>query len=217
MTANKEFEGKSRWSLIPFNSLEELLKVYEFGSKKYEDNNWKKGLKYSKIFDALQRHIVNEWWNNAANKDYESELHPLAHAAFWCLMVIHMEQNKEKYVSFDDRHMYCGKEEVVEEMRRILDGIAQEIDKKFTNENIKNPNDNITYISEEEKKPKNTKKIHELMNEFEWTQELNPKEYYKLADYITGFLSIWDAWAFLENEQVKIDMNKNEMDKKIKR
>ena len=35
-------QGKLRWSLVHFKSLEPLVRVLEFGAKKYGDYNWQK-------------------------------------------------------------------------------------------------------------------------------------------------------------------------------
>lgn len=37
-------EGKPRWSLVPQSALIPMVRVLEFGAKKYGDYNWAKGL-----------------------------------------------------------------------------------------------------------------------------------------------------------------------------
>ena len=49
--------GKLRWSLVEFDSLEDMVKVLEFGAKKYSDDNWKKGLMTDEIAESLMRHL----------------------------------------------------------------------------------------------------------------------------------------------------------------
>lgn len=51
-------EGKLEWSLVDYDALEPMVQQLMFGSKKYSAENWKKGMKISKIFDSLQRHIL---------------------------------------------------------------------------------------------------------------------------------------------------------------
>ena len=34
--------GKPRWSLLPWNQVEQIVEILTFGAKKYADNNWKK-------------------------------------------------------------------------------------------------------------------------------------------------------------------------------
>lgn len=50
--------GKLRWSLVHFKSLEPLVKVLEFGAKKYDDHNWKKGLNKKEILESTMRHLA---------------------------------------------------------------------------------------------------------------------------------------------------------------
>lgn len=49
--------GKPRWSLLHYASLEPLVKVMEFGEKKYSRGNWQKGLDLQEIQDSTYRHL----------------------------------------------------------------------------------------------------------------------------------------------------------------
>lgn len=51
-------EGKGRMDLLPFRALIELAKVYEEGAKKYDDNNWRKGIPLSRYVDSATRHLA---------------------------------------------------------------------------------------------------------------------------------------------------------------
>ena len=75
-----------RYSLIPVESLAELARVYDYGSKKYEDHNWRKGYPWSWSYDALERHEKAFW--GGQNRDEESGLHHMAHAAFHTMTLI---------------------------------------------------------------------------------------------------------------------------------
>lgn len=50
-------QGKTKWSLVDFKSIESLPKVLEFGCKKYARDNWKKGLDLKEILDSMSRHL----------------------------------------------------------------------------------------------------------------------------------------------------------------
>lgn len=50
-------EGKGRYDLIPPIPLKRLALVYERGANKYGENNWKKGMKVSRVLDSALRHI----------------------------------------------------------------------------------------------------------------------------------------------------------------
>ncbi|HKE56465.1 MAG TPA: dATP/dGTP diphosphohydrolase domain-containing protein [Pyrinomonadaceae bacterium] len=44
--------GKLRWSLLPWDALEEVVKVLMFGASKYADRNWEKGMDWDRVFDG---------------------------------------------------------------------------------------------------------------------------------------------------------------------
>ncbi len=46
---------KPRYDLIAPLALLELVKVYDFGSKKYAADNWRKGLSWRMTFSAMMR------------------------------------------------------------------------------------------------------------------------------------------------------------------
>lgn len=97
-TGVKYDEGKPQWSLLPAEALEEVVKVYTFGAKKYAPNNWRKGMAWSRTFSAIMRHCWSFW--RGETYDPETNLHHLAHAAFGCLTLI--EYTKKKTPT-DDR------------------------------------------------------------------------------------------------------------------
>jgi hypothetical protein len=92
-------DGKIRYDLIAPRSLDELAKVYTYGCKKYDDNNWRGGFKWGRLFGAMMRHA---WaWYRGETYDQESGLHHLAHAAWQCFALMEFEWNKR---GEDDRH-----------------------------------------------------------------------------------------------------------------
>ena len=50
----KNDDGKLRYDLIPVRPLAEVARVYTIGAKKYSDYNWRKGIKWSRIYAAMQ-------------------------------------------------------------------------------------------------------------------------------------------------------------------
>ena len=51
-------EGKIRHDLMPPWSMNQIAKVYTYGTQKYDDNNWWKGMKWMKgVFGCILRHI----------------------------------------------------------------------------------------------------------------------------------------------------------------
>ena len=89
---------KPRLSLVPHAPLQELNRVNEFGAAKYGDRNWMQGLPYSRWYDAAQRHLMAFW--SGEDKDPESGLHHLAHAAF-SLFALQWQQAEKP--ELDDR------------------------------------------------------------------------------------------------------------------
>ena len=50
-------EGKPKWSLVHYKSMVPMIRVLEFGAKKYEARNWQKGLDLEEILESMQRHL----------------------------------------------------------------------------------------------------------------------------------------------------------------
>jgi len=98
----KSDKGKLRYDLVPVEALEEVVKVFTFGSEKYDDRNWEKGLNYSRVYAALQRH-ANAFWKGE-NLDDESKCYHMASVAFCALALI---QYSKFNTEFDDRPIRC--------------------------------------------------------------------------------------------------------------
>lgn len=75
-----------RLDLVPVEPMMELARVYGMGAKKYADNNWRQGYKWSLAYAAMMRHILLFW--GGEDKDKESGLHHLGHAMFHCCSMI---------------------------------------------------------------------------------------------------------------------------------
>ena len=72
-------DGKLPYELLPFDALERVTKVLEFGAKKYSQRGWENGMHYSRVFAPTLRHLF-KWWRGEEN-DTETGLSHLAHAA----------------------------------------------------------------------------------------------------------------------------------------
>ncbi len=95
-------EGKIRHDLVAPWALEQIARVYTYGTIKYDDDNWWKGLRWKKdVFGCIIRHIW-AWFRGEINDD-ESGLHHLAHAAWNCLALMEYERNS---IGIDDRVPY---------------------------------------------------------------------------------------------------------------
>ncbi len=104
--AQKFDEGKRDWSLLPYDSVEEIIKVLEFGAKKYSRDNWKagEGFKYSRTFNAIMRHMTAVMFRGEDN-DPETGLSHWAHVGANILFILHFVLNKAKYKNCDDRNI----------------------------------------------------------------------------------------------------------------
>lgn len=78
---------KNRWDLLPYEVVEDIVKVLTFGAKKYDDNNWQKVTPAKpRYFAAAMRHMVS--WFGGEKLDPESGINHLAHASCCLLFLI---------------------------------------------------------------------------------------------------------------------------------
>jgi len=68
--AHKDDTDKVRMELIPPELIVAVGDILTFGAEKYDDRNWEKGMKWSRVFGALMRHMW-AWWSGE-NKDQET-------------------------------------------------------------------------------------------------------------------------------------------------
>lgn len=85
----KDDQDKARFDLLPPDALWEVVRVYTFGSGKYGDRNWEKGIKWGRVFAAICRHLFS-WWRGE-RCDEETGINHLAHAAWGCLALLAYE------------------------------------------------------------------------------------------------------------------------------
>jgi hypothetical protein len=76
-------QGKPKWSLVHYKSLEPMVKVLMYGADKYAVDNWKKGLDRREILDSLQRHVTALM--DGQEVDPESRLHHIGHIMANCM------------------------------------------------------------------------------------------------------------------------------------
>jgi len=76
---------KCRFDLIPPHALEKLAEVYTIGATKYGDYNWLKGMRWSRVIAAAQRHL--NAWLQGRTVDPDDGQHPLASVA-WCMFAL---------------------------------------------------------------------------------------------------------------------------------
>jgi hypothetical protein len=92
MEGKKFDNGKPRVSLLSSDAIIEVAKVATMGAEKYDDNNWRKGMKWSRLMDAAERHLLS--YNKGDRIDKESNLSHLAHVAWNIMALLEYELNK---------------------------------------------------------------------------------------------------------------------------
>lgn len=114
--------GKPPMSLLDRHALEQIAMVLKFGAAKYERDNWRKGINYTRLTDAALRHIFA--FIDGEDNDPESNLSHIAHAGCCILFLLRMIKDRR---DLDDRH--CSMT-IIEAMRKELDLAIEEINTK---------------------------------------------------------------------------------------
>ena len=89
---------KPQWNLLP-GEIEQVVELLTIGAQKYSPENWRQGFKWSRVFNALLRHLWKFWWHRESYDD-ETGKHHLAAVALMALWLIHYDQN---LIGDDDR------------------------------------------------------------------------------------------------------------------
>jgi hypothetical protein len=108
MSGLKYDAGKAPLGLLSTKAMTEVAKVMGFGREKYAAHNWRNGIAWSRVYDAAQRHMTS--WNDGVDKDPETGLSHLAHAACCIMFLLEYEQTHRE---LDDRYKAPPRLEVV--------------------------------------------------------------------------------------------------------
>jgi len=85
---------KLRWSLLPLGALQDVVKVLEFGAKKYAPDNWKYvDQAEERYWNAAMRHIIA--YKLESPTDSETGLSHLAHAVCCLLYIQQLDKEEE--------------------------------------------------------------------------------------------------------------------------
>jgi hypothetical protein len=88
-------DGKLDWTLLPFGPLEDVVRVLEFGQRKYDRDNWQLvDDSQRRYMAALFRHLVATL--NGEIIDPETGLSHMSHVACNALFLRHFEIEEEK-------------------------------------------------------------------------------------------------------------------------
>lgn len=94
----KHDAGKPATDLLPFDAIEDVARVLEYGRKKYSARNWELGMAWGRLLGASLRHLFA--WARGVEIDEESGLPHLAHASCSVLMLAALVKRR---VGTDDR------------------------------------------------------------------------------------------------------------------
>ena len=100
MGARKDDQEKIQLELIPAEMITALGSILTFGAQKYAARNWEEGMKWSRVYGALMRHLW-AWWNPLqSSQDHETGKSHLWHAACCIAFLVAYE---ERGTGEDDR------------------------------------------------------------------------------------------------------------------
>jgi hypothetical protein len=94
----KDDKSKLKIELIPPEVIVALAKVLEYGAIKYEARNFEKGIHFSRLWAAAQRHLWSYWGGEIYD---ESGMPHLYHAL--CSVAMLVTLTERDMVQFDDR------------------------------------------------------------------------------------------------------------------
>jgi hypothetical protein len=93
--------GKLSWHLIPIPAMLGFVKVWHGGAIKYAEEQWRGGMKYSRIYRPMISHF-NKWMCSKSSYDKELKTHHLMMVAWGCF-VLFMYEIIFKRTDLDDR------------------------------------------------------------------------------------------------------------------
>jgi hypothetical protein len=91
-TALRYNTGKPQWHLVDMKALEPMIRVLEYGAKKYSPDNWRKGMPREMVLDCLMRHVVALL--DGEENDPESGLPHMGHVMCNAMFYVALERDK---------------------------------------------------------------------------------------------------------------------------
>ena len=84
--------------------IEALGKVLTHGSKKYGDRNWENGINYSRVYGAIQRHLLDWLKGNYVDGGSDGSGLPHLYHALCELAFLVTYDDRKMWSKFDDVH-----------------------------------------------------------------------------------------------------------------
>lgn len=98
-TALKFDQNKLPLNLLSTEAMNQTAAVLAFGAQKYAEHNWRNGFAWSRPLAAAMRHLTA--FNDGEDRDPESGLSHLAHAACCIMFLLEFEKT---HPNLDDRY-----------------------------------------------------------------------------------------------------------------
>jgi hypothetical protein len=92
-------QNKLPLNLLSTEALNQTAAVLQFGAQKYAEHNWRAGFAWSRPLAAAMRHLTA--FNDGEDRDPESGLSHLAHAACCIMFLLEFEKT---HPELDDRY-----------------------------------------------------------------------------------------------------------------
>lgn len=84
-------DSKLRWDLLPLEEIEDIVKVYTAGAKKYGDDDWKNlDNGYQRYKAAMLRHLVE--YEKGNKTDTDTGCHHLAQVAWNAIALLYYDK-----------------------------------------------------------------------------------------------------------------------------
>lgn len=85
-------DNKLRWDLLPLEEIEDIVKVYTAGAKKYSDNSWQNlDNGYQRYKAAMFRHLLEYEKGNKIDK--ETDCHHLSQVAWNAIALLYLDKH----------------------------------------------------------------------------------------------------------------------------
>lgn len=123
---NDFLDNKLRWDLLPLGDIEDIVKVYTAGAKKYGDNNWQyleNG--YDRYKAAMFRHLVEYERGNIIDPD--TNCAHLAQVAWNAIALLHLSKVND-YILENDPYIEEVKSDTDELVEKLNNRIQEKVD-----------------------------------------------------------------------------------------
>jgi hypothetical protein len=114
------------YDLIPPDAIEEIAKIFGWGTCKYADRNWERGYKWGLSFAAMIRHMMAFW--RREDFDEQSGMRHMAHAVWHGLVLLTFSMRN---IGTDSRGVRCKPDQTPDNVLKDLESaILKEIKEK---------------------------------------------------------------------------------------